>query len=355
MYARLTLSAAANPLQCIRDIGRLITSANPSISDLSGQGYSTSLSLIVDATPAGWTYVGSNKTSDQPTIGDGSADATWTAGQTTFYNWAFSAPCADSTKPLKYALFTHNMTTSTASTMNYFSLSGAQSVTSLGVTTNEGYRSYTSTATTANFQNPNISSAAATTIHVLATPRYITIIQEARGMVGIWETTSTPIHDRLNIAPFVQYQNMQASNKTTAAPSTVILSVAIPSTTSTVANVTGTVFNITDVNTSTYYGTADVSGGGTLNWMNLFQYKTNARANTIDSAGNPRYQVSPVFFQMSKLGYPVQFVTGIVPIYWCKAGLGNTGDTVNIGGETYYYFHTGAYGTATYGVLMKIS
>jgi hypothetical protein len=57
---------------------------------------------------------------------------------------------------------------------------------------------------------------------------------------------------------------------------------------------------------------------------------------------------------MTTQGYPVQYVTGVVPVYWCKAGLGTTGDTVNIGGDYYTYFNCGASG-GTFGLLMKTS
>lgn len=355
MYAKLVISAATNPVQCMRDIARLLTSESPSISDLSGQGFSTSMSIIVDDSPAGWTYVGSKGANDRPTIGDGTADATWVAGAAAV-NMAFSAPCVNAAQRLKYAILTHSLTASTTSANYYFSLTGAYEVSELGVATSEGFRMSSAASNGATLQNPNLSTAAAGTIHVIATPRHITIIQEGRGMHAVWETTSTPIHDRLLTAPFVQYYHGQASNVTTGAPSTVINTGASPSATSGItANIAATVFGVTDVNTGIFYGSADASQGGTQNLSNLIQYRTNARANTIDASGNPRYQVSPVFLQMASLGYPAQFVTGVVPIYWCRAGLGQSGDVVNIGGRSYYYFHTGAFGTSSYGVLLKTS
>jgi hypothetical protein len=350
MYVKLVIGAAANPLQCIRDIARLITSVAPSISDLSGQGFSTTSSIVIDDTPAGWTYVGSNKATDRPTIGGGAADATWVAG--TNSNWAFRAPCLNPAQANKFAILTHNIT-NTAPSGNYFGLTGAVSVSSLGVATSEGPRIFSSSST-ALFLAPNLTTAAATTIHLIATPRHITIIQEGRGMHAVWETTSTPIHDRLLTAPFVQYSHGQASS-TSATPLSVIATIAAPSGTATNATVTGTVFSVTDVNTGTYFGTSDASVGTTHNLFNLFQHYANSRANAIDQAGNPRYQISPVWLHMSNLGYPAQYVTGVVPIYWCRAGLGISGDTVNIGGENYYYFHTGAYGTSSYGVLLKLN
>lgn len=355
MYAKLVIGAATNPIQCMRDIARLVTSSSPSISDLSGSGFSTTTSVIIDDTPAGWTYVGSNRTADQPTIGSGASDATWAVGGT-LTKLVLSAPCLNAAQRPKYAVLTHAMTATTTNTSYFFALCGAYDSTELGITTSQGIIFATLATANTTFQLPNLATSGATTIHLIATPRHITLIQENRGMHGVWETTSTPIHDRLLTAPFVQYYHGQASNVTTGAPSTVVNTSAVTVATSGItANIGATVFGVTDVNTGVFYGAADATSGAKTNLGNLIQYRANARANTIDSLGNPRYQVSPVFFQMSEMGYPVQFVTGPVPIYWCKAGLGQTGDSVNINGQTYYYFHTGAFGTSSYGVLMKIN
>lgn len=357
MYARLALGAAANPIQCIRDIGRLITSASPSISNLSGQGFSTTASVIVDSTPAGWTYVGSNKATDQPTIGGGAADATWTAGATTYWNWIFSAPCLNTSQPLKYAVFTQNLTGGSTSTYFSFAMNGAVSGTSLGVTTSEGFRfNYNSTivGTVAAVRNASIDTSISTTVHLIATARHITLIQENKGILAIWEATSTDIHDRLLTPPFIQYSHGIASN--VGLPSAVINTAIAPtSTVSTTANVAATAFNVTDVNTNITFGTVDLSYAQTTNIAVLFQCALSMRANTINSNGSPMYTINPVYFQMASNGYPTQFVTGVVPIYWCRAGLGTTGDTVVIGTDTYYFFNVGSFATASYGVLMKLN
>lgn len=358
MYARLALSAATNPIQCIRDIGRLITSASPSISDLSGQGFSTLTSVIIDNTPAGWTYVGSNKATDQPTIGSGAADANWTIGSTTYLNWAFSAPCLNTSQPLKYAVLTHNLTGAGTSLYFSFALTGAVSATNLGVITSEGFRFHTNSTTTSALtavRNASMDASAAGTIHLIATPRHITLIQENKGMLAVWEATSTDIHDRLLVAPFIQYSHAQASNAGSSPGAIINTGVSPTLYGSGTLNVAATAFNITDINTNVLVGTRDLSFASTVNYPNLFQHTLNQRANTINSNGSPMYVINPVFFQMPSLGYPTQFVTGVVPIYWTRAGLGASGDTVAVGSDTYYFFNVGASGVATYGVLMKLN
>jgi len=67
VYAKLvTGSTPIYALNAMRDIGRLITSTAPSTANLLA--FSTTSSYIIDATPAGWTYVGSTNANDRPTI-----------------------------------------------------------------------------------------------------------------------------------------------------------------------------------------------------------------------------------------------------------------------------------------------
>jgi hypothetical protein len=349
MYAKLVVGASdANVYQCIRDMCRLLTSATPSISDLSGQGFNTSSSAILDDTPAGWTFVGSNKTTDTPTIGAGAADATLST--TTYHNWAVSAPMADDAAKLKYALFTAAFIgiSNTTPFKSMFSLSGAESVNSSGVATNEGYRQGNS-GTGTTILNANLHVGSGSVIHLIANARHITVVQEAKGMMALWETNTTDVHTFYNKPAFVTYAHPHA-----AAGSIGTISVSpIPNTGTTSTNIiAGVVFGVTNPNTGTFSGTYDISVSNTQNILNLFQTSLTARANSINASGNPRYQISPVFFQASSIGYPVQYVTGMVPIYWCRAGLGSSGDNVDINGDVYTYFNAANTGGA-FGVLLK--
>lgn len=353
MYAKLVVGASdANVIQCIRDMCRLLTDAAPSISDLSGSGFNTSSSVIVDATPAGWTYVGSSKTTDAAAIGDGATDATIGTTSGTLYNWCLSAPMAGDSAKLKYALFTQAFwgTSATTPYKSMFALTGAQSVTSAGVATNEGFRQASATTGT-SIQNSNLHVGAGSIIHLIANARHITVIQEAKGMMALWETTSTDAHTFYNRPAFITYAHALASTAATGSINTT----PTPFTGTTNANfICGVAFNVTDPNTGTNYGTYEISLNGNQNLGSLYQVQTSARANSIDSAGSPKYQISPVFCQLHTIGQATQYVSGVVPIYWCKAGLGSTGDTVNISGDSYTYFNSANAGGG-FGVLLKTS
>jgi hypothetical protein len=264
----------------------------------------------------------------------------------THWNLAFSAPTLEEESILKYAIL--NIVWRTTGATNYtFALTGAETVTELGVATNEGARGFWAAVETAN-ESVNISSqcAAGDIIHLIATPRHITLINENKGLSAVWETTNTDPHRFFNKAPFVQYSHTNSSIFTRLA-SIVPGSYSITQTTS----IMPVVFAITDTNTGVFYGTYDPTRNLTSNITYLAQTANDVRKNSITENGLPRYQINPVFFQVGNLGYPTQYVSGVVPIFWTSPTLGSTGDNVDVSGDTYTYFNCGT----GYGVIMKTS
>ena len=364
MYAKLVVgNAPISALNAMRDIGRLITSTAPSTANLLA--FSTSSSIIVDSTPAGWTYVGSKNANDQPTIC--ATNTNWQDNVQS--NLCFSAPTLANSSVLKYCALTiifSSISANTNSSNVCFTLTGAQSATSSGVLTNEGYRMQ-STNNPPGTCNLGLTSSAGKTLHVIANQRHLTIIQESNGFQGVWETSQTDLHTSQNIAPFTQVSlacGLQNSGVTgTQATVGYMTSNAIsPSIGGSVGSNTGVwlVFNITDPNTGTNYGTYDVSEYGIYD--NNFQPQINSgnfainhistslHSNSLSAAGAQVYIIEPIYFNVSKHGYPTQFVTGIVPVYYCSPNMGNSGDTVNVQGDTYTFFNASATG-----FLMKTS
>jgi len=338
MYAKLVVGASnILSMQAIRDIARLCTSSSPSTSLLGG--FSTASSVIIDSTPAGWTYVGSNNASDRPTIA--AVGATGYAANDTQCNLVISAPCVEGTA-LKYAsLNLSHLSSANASSNNTFNLTGAVSATSLGVLTNEGPRYSTTTATTATHtNNTSILTTAGTVIHLIATPRFITIISEGRGMQAIWETSMSDVNRFYGRAPFIQHCHSVSSIFTSAA-----IVVPTATTTAIAQTVCSAAFGVTDVNTGTFYGTYDTSGVtsnlATLNIGSLNQTNASLRKNSITATGSPCYQVTPIFLQLGALGHPIQTVSGTTPAYWTNGAIGTTGDTLVVNGESYTYFNCG--------------
>lgn len=347
MYAKLVVGPSnISSIKAMRDIGRLITSSAPSTALLSA--FSTTSSIIVDPTPAGWTYVGSMNANDRPTIVEvGSAtDTTSPFGYTTEagYNLAFSAPCLNNESRLKYALL--NIVWRGGGTNGYtFALTAAASVTDQGVVTNEGPRVFAQSAEGVGETNPlAIWSAANQILHVIATPRHITIIQEGRGLSAVWEATNTEVHDFYNRPPFIQYSHAQSS-------ATARYGIISPTGQTLTQNPgwMAAAIGITNVNNGTFYGTYDISEAATANLGNLAQASSTYRNNSINAAGAPKYQIGPVYFQIGEQGYPTQFVTGVVPIYWTRGNIGTTGDEVDVNGDTYTFFNCGT----GFGVIMK--
>ena len=349
MYAKLVVGATdISSIKAMRDIGRLITSATPSTALLSA--FSNTSSIIIDDTPAEWTYVGSVNANDQPTIAAvGSATDTtspWGYTADTHYNLCFSAPCSSNASLLKYAALNQVWRGSATLSVN-IALTGATSFTSLGVATNEGPRYFGAAIESQSETNTvSMNVSGSSVLHVVATPRHITIIDEDRGISAVWETSSTDVHTFYNKAPFVQYSHCVSSTFTREA-------IIVPTSTSTTRSGSPmpAAFGVNDISTGTFYGTYDPTIGSTVNQTYFFQHAASLRKNSMNVTGAPRYQISPVFLQLGALGYPTQFVTGTVPIYWTAPKIATTGDTIDVAGDSYTFFDAGS----GFGVIMKTS
>ena len=346
MYAKLAVgNVNISAMNAMRDIGRLITSTAPSTANLLA--FSTSSSIIVDSTPAGWTYVGSKNANDQPTIC--ATNTNWQDNVQS--NLCFSAPTLANSSVLKYCALTiqkisYGANASTGNTM--FTLSGAQSANATGVLTNEGYRIYGNDSSPTTTNN-GFQTKSGAIFHVIANQRHLTIIQEANSFIGIWETSQTDLHTFQNIAPFIQAGSARGAS--TTQPNGPPNGLIVPTATNTGGS-NGSfwiVFNITDPNTGINYGTYDVSESSYFNdtWscINMGHLVTTVsdqyHKNSLSSVGAPTYIIEPIYFNVSRRGYPTQFVTGICPIYYCSPNMGNSGDTVNVLGSTYTFFNSG--------------
>ena len=357
MYAKLAVgNVNISAMNAMRDIGRLITSTAPSTANLLA--FSTSASIIVDATPAGWTYVGSTNANDRPTIC--ATNTNWQDNVQS--NLCFSAPTSANASVLKYCALTIEKISYSANTTignTLFTITGAQSANATGVLTNEGFRQW------GNDSNPGgysygLSTSANKIFHVIANQRHLTIIIDGTGFQGIWETSQTDLHTFQNIAPFIQVGQTKGSSALANTGGYTQSGYISPQQINGGVGNTGTwiVFNITDPNTGTNYGTYDVSESSYFNngWscMNdghlVPTISESIHQNSLSSVGAPTYIIEPIYFNVSRRGYPTQFVTGICPIYYCSPKMGNSGDTVNVLGDTYTFFNA-----AITGLLLKTS
>lgn len=358
MYAKLVVGASrANGYACMRDIGRLITSENPSTANITG--FSAAASTIVDATPAGWTYVGSRLVNDQAGIQDTSntTATTWSTSPNS-PNLIFSAPCATNNTWIKYAALTTHYPTSA---LNYaFALTGATSANNAGFLTNEGPRlgcttalTTTSAVLTGNIQK-YLTVDAGDVIHLIANERHLTLISENIGIFGVWESNPTDVNTYYDTAPFVQYSHPTTSRLLKW--DKIIPHLATGGEQTATQGHFHTAFNVYNVADATNYGTYDLNDWGdnsaastsasiaNRNVGSLLINQTNGFVNTINESGALRYVVSPIYYRLDELGYPTQFVTGVCPLYFCNNGIGNSGDTVTINGDDYTFFKCGNFG-----------
>jgi hypothetical protein len=182
-----------------------------------------------------------------------------------------------------------------------------------------------------------------TIFHVIANSRHLTIVEESRGLNAIWESNETPVNTFYGNAPFIQY------NHSTGTGTSILTSISPSAQISTPNDgARGNTFGITNPNDGNFYGVRTLSDDANKGFS-LYQNAADIRLNTIDASGSPQYQVTPVFYSMGNYGHPVQFITGIVPIYWTSGNIGSTGDTLSVGGEEYIYFNCGA----NFGIVMQ--
>ena len=351
MYAKLVVgNASINAPRACRDIIRLITSEAPSVDLL--EVFDDVSSIIVDDTPAGWTFAGEsyNNSNTVPAFGD---DVNWPTNNT---DWQIgcSAPCLNGGLTRKYALFsmswTSNSNRDSTSAMIYFQLSGATSIsvpaanTDALVLENEGGRdTWVSSEARTQAEGRSMTCNADTIFHVIANPRHLTIVEESRGLNAIWESNETPVNTFYGNAPFIQYNHCTGSSTGILTGTSPNAQITTPSNGS-----RGNTFGITNPNDGNFYGVRTLSDDANKGFS-LYQNSDSIRLNTIDANGSPQYQVTPVFYSLGRYGYPVQFVTGIVPIYWTSGNIGSTGDTLTVGGEEYIYFNCGA----NFGIVMQ--
>lgn len=359
MYAKLVVGASrADAYKCMRDIGRLITSDSPSLNLVSG--FSTVASIIVDPTPAGWIFVGAVSANDQGEIANTSANTITYTNTSTMPNLVFKAPCLNGGL---YKFCALSLSFRTSGSMYTFSLTGATDGTSTGVLTNEGPRFFVPSGTAATSVVDNnieklISVDAGVTIHLIANERHITIIQESKGIMAVWESSNTDLHTYYNSAPFIQYFHPKTSRQLKYPY--IVPRGAVGTETAT-QNHAHTAFNLTNPADGTNYGTYDIndardasaaSTSATISNRNTSNFCVNLLdrfQNTINSSGQLRYLITPIFYQIDQLGYPTQFVSGITPVYLAKNGIGNSGDTVTVNGVEHYYFDCGNFGLLAQG------
>ncbi len=343
MYAKLvTGGSAVIPSRLIRDIISLCTSATPSISNLSGSGFSTTSSVVVDNTPAGWTYVHSSL--DGSTLGSGSVPAS-----TSYQWWAMKSPCLAPAGKEKFAII--NMTYGDTTTYGGFWLAGASNVVTTTIT-NRGSHGYATTdafatALIGDGQNA-FSTVANQTFHLIATPRFVLIIREGIKYHGVFEHSASELHEFYSTAPFCQLNiGSNTYGPGSSGPGT-LGGVQVNGTLSQAAagnTHTFETFNFTDPNTNINYGVLSFGGpseGGIAAAASLAQQPfiwSSRMSATLSATGATRNIVKPMIFQGFGYGLPTCWITGISDVWMTRGSAGTTGDTMIINGDTYTYFN----------------
>lgn len=357
MYAKLVLNANTSVALCMRDIARLCTSQNPNVANL--EGYSQTSSVIIDATPAGWSYVMGtecNITTSAPQLirfsaansPSGPAIGATINTANVIEQHTMSANClAPLDAKLKYASLTSYSncsivpTTATHRGFSWFFVTGAANVnTTTGVLTGESYRSW-HFGSTGNPYAGFLGPIAGNTHHVIANERHITVIAQNRGVGAVWETSQSEADVFYNSVPSIAFYYANAAGGTGFSTSFLTTPTSTAGGFPVNANIFDHTIPATGIN-------ASVRAISALNPF-LFIWQTGqntnnsaepgtARSTGSSSNGLTRHFVTPILFQSFDIGVPIKFVTGVVPIYMMKGGSGTMGDIVTINGVDYTYF-----------------
>ena len=358
MYAKLIMSTPpSNYNDFCRDIIRLITSASPSTSLLSSNTWNVAACVIIDATPAGWTYVGSNYTGESGSSGlsaPNSVGSSPTSNNNTSYRWVASAPCSSPlSSKTKYLVMTSQIHVQNNS-QYVATLGTATSSTSGAALTNEAARIYYyNSGTGTNVPSDPWGFSGAGTYHLIANARHVTLIKENSYVQAVWEHAATDPHIFYNITPVVFY-SWYSSTANSAAYFSSITGAVNGSLTSTSVpyNDGAWVINITDTTTGVNYGSRPVNVSASNNYYDNgaaqpYLWPHLGKVTTSNSTGLARQLVSPIMFHLFHHGYPTMYVTGTTPVYMTKGNVGTTGDSINVNGTTYTYFNVnGALGLA---------
>ncbi len=342
MYVKLVVGATTiNVWEAIRDVCRLVTAATPSLASLSGFGFSTTSSVVIDNTPAGWTYIGSSNPADRPSIAASGSTPTTGLINGLPYSMAVSAPCLEGTN-LKIAMLTYPYaptTMTTTSNGSFLLLNAASYNGSTGVATNPA-AFYYSASTAQYVERWGVFNSANSVVHLIANSRHITLITEGVGMNALWECGMTDVNRFYQKAPYVVYCHGTTNNNFGTPPN-----ITVPTSMGTTVNSGKASYvnmsNIYDVSTGTFYGNYDPTIFGDRNYPNLWQQNNNYRQNSITSTGSSLYNVQPLFVQVGVYGYPTQAISEVSPVYVTKGSIGTTGDTIIVGSNSYTWFNCG--------------
>jgi len=356
MYAKLVYSAGLTNSgntrysagNMIRDIVRLCTSSSPNVNNLVA--FSNTSSVVVNSTPAGWTFLYSDF--DGTTLPDANTDANSTPTGVPNY-WTMTAPClGPGANTIKYAKLTTtyraNINLGGGGSSQGFSLTSAASISNTGTITGEGFRIYQSSGTvgaTATAVSFELSGNG--TYHLIATQRHITIIKDAVGVHGVWEHTISDYHIFYNITPVIHFV-FKGTGFTYTLAGTIGTDVSatapLNAPSAETINYIKCLHNITDVNTGTNYSAIQLGRGQSQPYLSRNSDFTNMK--TVASNGVARNLVVPIMYQLVRYGVPTCFVTDICDMYWTGGGVGTTGDTITVNGIVYTYFDCGTMGLA---------
>jgi len=334
----------------IHDIVGIVTGTYTTVGQLPS-GATTGLSQIVNSAGRGnWEFV---------------FPATHGTRGTTTNNYVLRAPCISSGSKFKFvrirgapASITTNvsndnlynigssanrgiiMTTATNATSNT-ALTNESPYNTYSVSSND-YRPFTKTL----FYGPFFYISWSSRHLLIISPSWSGVTDYC--FTGCFEHTETSISTYRGIAPFITHSFFGSSYSGSGSPSSY--------------GDQGTRYS--ELSVSNHYNPVTTIATGSLGlgpstninsqWDDMTIGATSAASYptvyTKNSSGSNAMFMQPLFWHQGWIGVPHQFVSSLCDVYRVPAGLGNNGDLLTIGSDTYVYFSlTGNY----YGLAVR--
>ena len=224
-------------------------------------------------------------------------------------------------------------------------MAGATGASTTGVTTNQGLIVTEVTGSSNPGQGTPFGWGlqAGTTYHLIANPRHITLIAEGRGVVALWEHTYSEVHqflDQIPMVQFCQYGTAGIGGSTGGSSDQVGNQFSTGNTASSqwpAPMFVACSFNTTNISSGTTFGAYNFQNMTRPFQPYMFPHQ-GVKGVSVSANGLNRNIVNPVMFNHFEFGYPTIYVTGVVPVYMCRGGIGSPGDVININGTDYIYF-----------------
>ena len=225
---------------------------------------------------------------------------------------------------------TDNYGYATSATVNGIAMQCVTAATSATAVTNPSFVNQSSTANANNFITGNFVWLSWSSRHCLILGNQAGTGTTTIVGIGCFEFNELSIYDYRNVAPFINWQLMTSTFATGINPTT---GASLQSSIS--------IMNHYNPSTTETYGYYNLTAGITNVEYNSITAGTASSlpsSYTKNSSGAVAAILQPLFWHQHQIGIPHAYISDLSKVYRTTVGIGNPGDTMTVGADTYVYF-----------------